>query len=102
MESQNVGIVSSLRPAERAPPWERDPDHRKGGVYRCITPCVVAVPQRMGFRVMVAKEGYVMRGPQPTVTWVEKKGAWWQGNMGMVLEPNNVTLNLVPAVPAAE
>jgi len=56
----------------------------------------------MGFRVMVAKEGYVMRGPQATVTWVEKKGAWWQGNMGMVLEPNNVTLNLVPAVPAAE
>lgn len=63
---------------------------------QCVTPCKVFLPQGMGVRVGVTMEGYELAAPQPQLQWVEKKGAWWQGNMGSTLVPNSVLYKLKP------
>lgn len=71
-------------------------DRGTGRTFQCVTPCTVRIPQGVTFRIVAAKEGYEMAGPQPAVTWEPKTGAWWQGNMGYVLQPDSVTLVLTP------
>ncbi len=72
------------------------PDEQGQKAFGCNTPCKLRVPQGMRFRVQVTKDGYEGAGAPPLVRWVEKQGAWWQGNMGYVLEPNSVVFKLVP------